>query len=108
MTQKQFTPNKIPAWVKVEEMSFKEAAFTLMKEIYIDESYIKYLIENIEALEESKTDGSITFRQLLSKSFRKRFFIGILANWGQQSSGVDIIIFYSNKIFNNNISVFCF
>ena len=85
--------------------SNKEAAFTLMKEIYIDESYIKYLIENIEALEESKTDGSITFRQLLSKSFRKRFFIGILANWGQQSSGVDIIIFYSNKIFNNNISV---
>jgi hypothetical protein len=24
MTQKQFTPNKIPAWVKVEEMSFKD------------------------------------------------------------------------------------
>lgn len=82
----------------------KEIAFNVLKEIYIHEADIKYLIQNIEALEESNSGGSVSFRQLLSLPYRKRFFIGVISCWGQQSNGIDTLIFYSNKIFYKNIN----
>ena len=72
----------------------KDLAVQALREIYINESDINYLIENIQNLEECSSDGSVTFKHLLSKSYRKRFFIGVCACWGQQSNGIDTFIFH--------------
>jgi len=81
----------------------KEEALNVLREIYVNEEDINKLVTNLERLEENKNDGSVSFKQLFSKTFRKRLFIGIIACWGQQSNGIDTLIFYSNKIFNNNV-----
>jgi MFS family permease len=81
-------------------------AIMVLKEIYTNESEIILFIENIQKLEENKGDGSVSYRQLFSKTYRKRFLIGIISCWGQQANGIDILIFYSNKIFYKNVDHF--
>ena len=63
-------------------------------------SYINEAFEVLEKeLEYEKTKDHVTYKELFSKHYRRRFFVGCLLSVFQQACGINAIIMYSTKIF---------
>ena len=69
--------------------------------IYVQEDVPKAVANSIKLFEGCKRGGNIDIRKLLGREYRKRFWTGLILGAGQQVSGINFLIFFSTKLFDD-------
>lgn len=82
---------------------YDELAKHALSKVYIGGSVMEQLISLQREREEAERMGqklTVSYGDLFNKYYRRRFFIGCFVSISSQMTGVNALIFYSTKIFN--------
>ena len=86
-----------------KEQQMEKNLFENYKIFYNNENALKMTKKFIKERKEIglKTKNTIVFKDLLKKDYRLQFFIGFLLNFLNQATGINVLIYYSSKIFKD-------
>lgn len=94
--------NETPFYIYQFKKDFK-MSHNALKEIYYLDNHIEKILEDYESYSENQKDN-ISFMNLFSRKYRKRFFVAILLLITQQACGIDGFLMYSDSLFMQSIN----
>lgn len=73
-----------------------------LEQIYFKKSEIKQILNDYKSLSENR-ELNISFKDLFSSKYRKRFLIALMLLITQQACGIDGFLMYSNSLFMQSV-----
>lgn len=80
----------------------EEEARASLSKIYVGDYATEQLIWLKREREEDHRSGTMSYKELFTKKYRMRFFIGCFVSLSQQMTGINALIFYSTTIFKDS------